>query len=206
MENIIQQSEGTESPEGNEMRVTLFASAPNRNRVWYKGKLRQLQVDPMGMLTASYLTNAVFLYQHDDQERLPIGRMKDIKQTSERATGTVVFDMDDEFAQAVRGKYERGFMNAVSISHRPMEASLSKDGKIIHITQTELREVSAVSIPADPNALKQSLESILDAHEDAQLDDVVAPVDDVEADDEVLSQADIDALGKVTERILLGRG
>ena len=177
-----------ERPVNNSMSVVLVSSAPNRHTVWYKGDFRQLAVDPLGLQTESFKTNAVFLYQHDDETRPPIGRVSDIKLSAKKATGRIEFDPADDFAQMIRRKYEDGFMQAVSISYRPLKAELSKDGKVVRVTQSELREVSAVAIPADKNALKQALAAL---EEDEQA--LVVPEEGID----VFTQADMEMIGDI---------
>lgn len=111
--------------------------------------------------------NPVFLLQHDSWS-VPIGRVETIGVEKvggqEALVASVRFDLDDPDAAAVAGKYARGFMHAVSVGFRPgkvtarstlLEADprYAKGGYILG--DNELLELSAVTIPANPEAVAQ---------------------------------------------------
>lgn len=94
----------------------------------------------------NYLRNPVFLWAHNYgwDGMLPIGRGS--PEVTERGLELLVdFDQEDEFARAVEGKYRRQFLNAVSVGWDDVKI----DGEVWH----DLWEVSAVPVPADPDAL-----------------------------------------------------
>lgn len=111
----------------------------------------------------NYRKNPVFLFAHD-WYRAPIGRVAQIGLYGGKLVAEVEFDEDDEFAAGIHGKYERGFLSAVSVGFRSRrvvyrgrlgkdDALYSEDGYLLG--DNELLEISAVAIPALPSALAQ---------------------------------------------------
>jgi septin family protein len=65
--------------------------------------------------------------------------------------------MNDEFARMIYDKYKNGFLNAFSIGFQALE----KDGDTF--TKSELLEISAVPVPANPEALTILREAKIEA-------------------------------------------
>lgn len=116
--------------------------------------------------------NPVFLFQHD-YSQLPIGQH--LKWEVTRDNGQNVLRIWSRFATAdiypfaerVRLMYEKGFLRAVSIGWIPLEYSPVRNEEGIQtgwlFEKNELLEVSAVSVPADPDAIIQGVnQRILD--------------------------------------------
>lgn len=90
----------------------------------------------------NYLQNPVVLWAHDYQGRtLPIGRTVNLAIEDKRLIADIQFDGEDDFARQVEGKYRRGFLNAVSVGWGDQQEGL------------DLMDISAVPVPADPQAL-----------------------------------------------------
>lgn len=118
--------------------------------------------DRMGdVITASgwsldnFKSNPVFMLAHDHLG-LPIGTVPEVRVDGKQLLAGVTFDTSDQQAMAVKGKYERGVMKAVSVGFRALEfeerqAENGRPGLLFK--QTELLEISAVAIPAHPQAL-----------------------------------------------------
>lgn len=140
---------------GNARALTFVASTENVAR---DGDI----IETEGWQTASYLKNPVFLWMHDPYVP-PIG-----KALAVRVGDTLDIDVEfdhDEFADRIFGLYERGFLNAVSVGFLPMAHRKPDDEERAELklgpwgvvwTKTELLELSAVSVPADPGALVQN--------------------------------------------------
>ena len=113
-----------------------------------------------GWETQAFEANPVFLFAHD--HRLPpIGTVPKLWKEGKTLLNTVRWDMEDPFAASIAGKYIRGIMRAESVGFRPIEfAEREDDGgkKGIHFTKQELLEISAVSVPMHPRALRKMLE------------------------------------------------
>ena len=185
--NIVDQRELRE----NTYRVTIAA-----NR-----KVRQPpELDLEGLSTENYSRNPVVMWAHDAVGRspsggLPIGRTLTI---TTDAGGRIVADFefltDDPFAQRVKNAWDKGFLRAASISWIPIE-SVPVDGTW-RDTRADLLEWSIVSVPADPDALRESHRRLMDAFlaRDAVADGSVPEAAPGEADG-----ADLEALRTVVE-------
>ena len=114
--------------------------------------------------------NPVFLYQHKGT-MMPIGKIpyreivtdpsyfRSVEiDANEGLVIGVEYDDEDELAMKVKGKYERGFMNAVSVGFRALEPPQFRDSESnpwggYLFTRCALLEVSAVTIPSNTGAL-----------------------------------------------------
>ena len=143
---------------GNRYRITIAASE----------KVRQPpELDFEGMSTDNYLRNPVVMWAHDAIGRspsggLPIGRTLSLAKTG---AGEVIADFeflsDDPFAQRVKNAWDKGFLQAASVSWLPLETTPTSDGGW-RDTRSELLEWSIVSVPADPDALRDAHRRLLD--------------------------------------------
>ncbi len=117
-------------------------------------------IDPMGVKFANPLA---FLWQHEHDK--PIGTVKfdkptkdgiafeaEIGQTDEPGT---LKDRLDEAWQSIK----MGLVRAVSIGFRPIEYAFMDNGGI-HFQKTEVYELSAVTIPANADAVIAEVKSI----------------------------------------------
>lgn len=115
----------------------------------------------------NFKKNPVFLYMHD-QVFPPLGMWQKVAVEGKQLLATPRWDEEDEFAQLIKGKYERGFMKAVSVGFRPIEfeeVALNEPRKTVFgerltgllITKQELVEISAVAVPAHPKTLRKAL-------------------------------------------------
>ena len=132
------------------------------------------EIELAGLRFDNYRRNPVVMWAHDATGRspsggLPIGRTLSI----ERADGGGIvaefeFLEDDPFAQRIRNAWDKGFLQAASISWLPIESVPAKSGGARDV-RAELLEWSIVSVPADPDALREThrrmLESVIDGTE-----------------------------------------
>ena len=115
-----------------------------------------------GWELTNFRKNPVFLYVHD-QTFPPLGTVPSIKVEGKQLVATIKFDMEDEFAALIAGKYQRGFMRAVSVGFKALEFEqrmIGTDGKKaagMLFKKQELVEISAVPVPAHPKALRRAL-------------------------------------------------
>ena len=126
------------------------------------------EIDLAGISTENYFKNPVVMWAHDVTGRspsggLPIGRTLALDWKSGRGlVADFEFLSDDPFAQRVRNAWDKGFLRAASISWIPLESRPSEDGGR-RDTRADLLEWSIVSVPADPEALRDSHGLMLDA-------------------------------------------
>lgn len=102
--------------------------------------------------------NPVMFYDHNRWE-LPIGKWEDLKTNGSAMEAVPNFDSEDEAAAKVEGKYERGFLNAASMSIYVVETSTDPSVMLPGqtrptVTKCILREISLVGIPANGNAVR----------------------------------------------------
>ena len=125
-------------------------------------KVRQPpDLDFEGLSTENYLRNPVVMWAHDSMGRspsggLPIGRTLKLNRSHD---GQIVAEFefldDDPFAQRVKNAWDKGFLRAASISWIPVESVPIGDGRW-RDTRSDLLEWSIVSVPADPEALREA--------------------------------------------------
>jgi HK97 family phage prohead protease len=105
-------------------------------------------IDPKGWDLKNFMKNPIILFAHD-YSSLPIG--KALKTWVEN--GKLMFNIkfaDTEMANEVFKLFKDKFLNAFSVGFMPLE--LATDGKFT-FSKTELLELSAVPVPANPEAL-----------------------------------------------------
>lgn len=139
-------------------RVTIAASE----------KVRQPpELDFGGLSTLNYSKNPVVMWAHDSVGRspsggLPIGRTLNLAKGPD---GQIVADFefleDDPFAQRVKNAWDKGFLRAASISWVPQETTPAEGGGWRDM-RSDLLEWSIVSVPADPDALRESHRRMMD--------------------------------------------
>ena len=126
------------------------------------------EIDLAGLRFDNYRRNPVVMWAHDSTGRsqsggLPIGRTLSI---SRSGNGGIVAEFefleDDPFAQRIRNAWDKGFLQAASISWLPIESVPAKSGGARDV-RAELLEWSIVSVPSDPDALRESHRRMLDS-------------------------------------------
>ena len=126
------------------------------------------ELDLGGLRFENYRRNPVVMWAHDSTGRspsggLPIGRTLSI---SREPDGGIVAEFefleDDPFAQRIRNAWDKGFLQAASISWLPIETRPAEGGGIRDV-RAELLEWSIVSVPADPDALRESHRRMLNS-------------------------------------------
>ena len=126
------------------------------------------EIDLAGLRFDNYRRNPVVMWAHDSTGRspsggLPIGRTLSIDRSGE---GGIVAEFefleDDPFAQRIRNAWDKGFLRAASISWLPIESMPAKSGGARDV-RAELLEWSIVSVPADPDALRESHRRMLES-------------------------------------------
>lgn len=133
------------------MTVKLNTEALNRNGY---------RILSGGIDFKAFKSNPVLLLQHDDWSAgLPIGKVNNLRLDGDALVGDLEFDAEDELAMKVKGKFDRGYLNAVSMAHSPI--SVSDDPKLLlkgqrraTVTQTELLELSVVKVPGNGQAVR----------------------------------------------------
>ena len=108
-----------------------------------------------GWELSQFEKNPVILFSHDHRI-MPVARAPKVWVAEKQLLNTVEFDAGDPFALAIKGKYIRGMMRGESVGFKPLEFEEMNGGGILFKKQ-ELLEISLVSVPANPEALRRSL-------------------------------------------------
>lgn len=117
-----------------------------------------------GIDTSSFEKNPVALAMHERGVMQVVGRWVNIRKEGKQLLADIEFDEADEFALAVKGKVDRGFVKAASIGINIIEISQEKDllseGQYRPtVTRSLISEASIVDIGSNRNALKLNFPS-----------------------------------------------
>lgn len=109
-------------------------------------------IDPQGWQLKNFKKNPVLLYGHNVAEnRPPIGKVVKIwlEGTGKKAKLMFKpkFDLQDNFAKEIYRKYVEGYMTSFSVGFKP------EDWDAGEYLKQELLEISAVPVPANPDAI-----------------------------------------------------
>lgn len=135
--------------------MTFVASTTKMNRYGFALRNDGWRLD-------NYNANPVVLWMHNPHQP-PIGKGVALSKGNKILLDKVEFDTEDELGAAVDSKYRRGFLSAVSVSWDFQKKDgtpvldwwrLSND-EIEKETFYDLTEVSAVTVPGDPRAVKK---------------------------------------------------
>lgn len=99
----------------------------------------------------NYKRNPVVLFGHDHEK--PIGRAHNVRVDAGKLKADLEFadDSVDEFSAKIGRMVKAGFLNAVSVGFRVLEAKPIKSG--YEFVKSELLEISVVSVPANQEAI-----------------------------------------------------
>ncbi len=157
---------GSAAIDANRYRVTIAASEKAR---------QPPQLDFDGLSFDNYLRNPVVMWAHDVMGRspsggLPIGRTLSLAKTpGGRIVAEFEFLGDDPFVRRIKNAWDKGFLRAASISWLPLESAPMKGGDW-RDARADLLEWSIVSVPADPDALRESHRRMMDEFLGAEAD------------------------------------
>lgn len=106
-----------------------------------------------GWLVDNFLKNPVIPWAHDYSQP-PVANVEEIKVEGGRLLFKAKFPSAEDypFADVIYRLYKGGFLRAFSVGFDPLEAKNLPDGGMEYFKQ-ELYEVSAVVLPANPEAL-----------------------------------------------------
>lgn len=148
--------------DGDTRTITGIASTPKQDR----------DNDILDMVGAKFALPIPLLWQHNHNQ--PIGEVTDATVTEDgiEITATIVkIDEDgalktrtDEAWQSIKS----GLVKCLSIGFRPLEYNYLEDSWGLHIKEWEWYELSAVTVPANPDAVITSVKNIKQAFSDAE--------------------------------------
>ncbi len=131
-----------------------------------------------GWETKNFMANPILLWAHD--HTIPaIGNAKNLRVDGKGDNAKLVFE--PEFheitpeARAIKQMFSEGIINSFSVGFKPLEA----EGNTF--TKQELLEISAVNVPANPEARVMAYKSLQSAgFEKSVIDNVVGVIDEPE--------------------------
>lgn len=106
-----------------------------------------------GIKTDTFLKNPICLRDHKNDTDNVIGTWRDLKREGGKLTADVVFDTDNEVADKVARKVEKGLIKGCSMGIRFDYIDMEKRGGEQVLTSCELYEASIVPVPANANAI-----------------------------------------------------
>lgn len=112
-----------------------------------------------GIDLSAFSKNPVMLYDHRSYTYLPIGTWGNLSIESGQLTAEPIFDMEDEKAAQIAGKYDRKILNAASIGFQVLATSEDPDDMLPGqtgptVTKCLLYEASIVPLPSNTNAVR----------------------------------------------------
>jgi hypothetical protein len=149
--------ERRESSEQGAYRATIFVNERARQGP---------DLDVEGLQVDNYMRNPVVLWSHDmsgktESAGLPIGRTNRMTNTNGKIEVDFEFLDGDPFADRVRNAWDKGFLKAASVSWLPLESEETDDGRQRDV-RSDLLEWSIVSVPSDPEAVRQAHSRIME--------------------------------------------
>lgn len=114
------------------------------------------RIDASGWDFNNFLKNPVLLWAHNYREE-PLGKVVSLVRDGSRILFRAQFAVGiSETAKRIFEFYKEGVLNSFSVGFIPREwkDERGNDGEVVRtFTKTELLEISAVPVPANPNAL-----------------------------------------------------
>lgn len=183
-------------------------------------------VNQESWMLENYKKNPVILWAHNAhfvEDRPPIGKATRVEVKNGQLEFDIQFDLKDTFAAEIFRKYAEGYLSAFSVGFIPHERATNDEGKTV-LLNNELLELSAVPVPANPNALNQlrtlsfaaykDFESFLKSGDDeADPEKTQEPVDKTEETEEnpedaekSISDAEAMKIAKSAIEILTSKG
>ncbi len=114
-----------------------------------------------GIDLSYFLANPVLLYNHhrSNTDVTVYGRWEGMEKKDGKLSGDPVFDLSDKMGKKLASKVKGGFLHAVSLNVRILEASDAPEHKLPGqrgptIVRSQLREVSMTDIPGNGNSVR----------------------------------------------------
>lgn len=122
-------------------------------------------VDPAGAELEAFAENPIVLWQHGLDWGVgswPVGTVVNLTRSDKEIEAEVQFDLESGLGAELDRLYRDKILRGFSIGFIPHSFVYEQidDKEILRYTKWELVELSAVSVPANPQALARSLESI----------------------------------------------
>lgn len=155
---LVVEAKADETDGGRTIRVRASTAAPDRDND---------TISVHGWDLGNFVKNGPFLWAHDSHSP-PVGRSIRTWVEDEALKSVVQFPTEEEagahfaFADSIYRLYKAGYLNAVSVGFSPKEWVMAEArGEFaFDFKKQELLEISAVPVPANPEALIEARKSI----------------------------------------------
>ena len=107
-----------------------------------------------GIDLSRFKKNPVMLNDHWNSTAHVLGKWTDIQKKAGKLSGVPEFDPEDEEAQKIAGKVERGYLKTCSMGIRFKREDMQLIGGKPVLLNCELMEVSIVAIPSNANSVR----------------------------------------------------
>ena len=119
-------------------------------------------VDPAGCDFKHYAENPILLWQHGFDFGIgywPVGTVVDLSRSSENIVVQVQFDIEGAVGAELDRMYRKRILRGFSVGFIPKNWVVERiaDQDVVRFTEWELLELSAVSVPANPEALARAM-------------------------------------------------
>lgn len=112
------------------------------------------KISTKGISLKRFKKNPVMLDSHNNSNWAVIGNWENVKAENGNLTATPIFDEEDEQANKIKGKVDRGFIKSCSMGVLFFQEDFKLiDGELV-LMKCELIEVSIVAIPSNSNSVR----------------------------------------------------
>lgn len=148
---------------------------------------------------SNYKNNPIVLWGHDGRS-LPIGKTTAI--LKDEVNKCIYFDVEFsesyDFAKQVKSLVEEGIVRATSLGFRVTDWEWDEKADALLLTQSELFELSIVTIPANQDALLQESKGVEDLNTKSASEDLINVVSQLQVSIEAM-QNQLNALTQSSE-------
>jgi len=149
----------TKERKGN--RVVALSGRVTRNMDWFSGK--HFRFMPSGIRLEDYRSNPILLWSHNARSIEAVLGTASVVLENDRLVAEPTFHEASDESRLAKKLWEMGVLNAVSVrvGFTPDDMTKFVEGeREIVITAGELQELSIVTVPADPGAVREAALSL----------------------------------------------
>lgn len=142
-------------------KVVALSGRVTRNTDWFSGK--HFRFMPSGIRLSDYQKNPIMLWSHRAHNLSDVLGTANVTLENDRLIAEPVFHGESDQSRLAQKLWDMGVLNAVSVrvGFTPDDMTKFVEGeREIVITAGELQELSIVTIPADPGAVREAALSL----------------------------------------------
>lgn len=142
-------------------KVVALSGRVTRNMDWFSGK--HFRFIPSGIRLQDYQNNPILLWSHNAHSLNSVLGTADVTLENDKLVAEPTFHQASDESRLAKKLWDMGVLNAVSVrvgfTAADMEKFVEGEREIV-ITAGELQELSIVTIPADPGAVREAALSL----------------------------------------------